>query len=1381
MLKFFGPFCRNALLYTTTREFFLWILLFCGVSTVNATAITPGWSLVGNPSYATLDVAALLGDPNKVNSVWKWVPGAGGTTGNWAFYTPALPDGGQSYAMSKNFRTLLRIDPGDGFWINAKTAFNLVLPAATPINSQDFSAAGKLPVASGWNLLSVGDNVDPRAFNNVLGAPAPAMKAGLNLRSLWAWNKGDALTGKLPGWFFYAPLPDNDGSLVSVIENKGYFDFFSQGKLLDGATGFWVNAINGNGLPVSDRGSGQIVLPNSSLVDGLVSFWHLDGDWRDAMGRHDLTPATAGGFSSDGYPHGGANQVYGPTGSDTGNGATNAEFTVLPEDAGVTLSGWTFLPDNGTGGGLFGWKGAAWGDPNFFVGIAWGFIWVYFGATNDGAVIQYPRIGDTCWHNLTLVLPAGFRTGKPFKFYLDGVETAPVNISSSATGGAFLGAGTSLWGSPFEVGQFVDPAGVGSSGSSSARNMKLDEIGVWKRALNDAEIATISAPQGSGKACLNAPPPNWAPGPRSVPPATPPVPQLDLGVHILTNDSIAVITDPNPWLKQRITADSGTYLTAMEKVRSQIPAWFPAQSYDLAAREAITRYRPPILAALSTPAHFTVARDGVTLQAVASYSLWPQSTREFLAPGFDAGGTQQHTTSSEVVYYSYLKLSQPMQSGAIYVVTDEWGGKYSFIYDEVKSLSWAIKVNQIGYQSDSHEKIAYFGSWQGAAGGALDLTRFEVTPQSFNLRREADNTVVYSGSIVFRADESQYFTVPPWNTDTIALSGERVYQADFSAFNTPGRYYVQAAGIGRSWSFEIGPNALGEAFYTYTRGLYHQRCSALDPARTPWARGDIHHPTYQALHPTELGAYADNTAQGWGFTDETGAFPSGMDAFTVISATATSEVALADSGEWHDAGDFSRDGMGHVRTVEYLSLAYLLFPQNFSDNQLNIPESGNGLPDILDEAVWGMDYWRRLQEPDGRVGLYVEASSHPQIGDPGQDTQPYYRGLATRNSSLQYAENAARLVRALNLASTTLKSSNPAGAQLARNLATVFLDSAQRAYRFGMTDYQTLPRISISFPYNGHTISWIEPATQDSGAQVKALVQLWLASGDTAYYDAMNTAAMTTIFKSNVDSLYWRDSSVDYVDVALAPASFPSGWSDYVRAGIVMTADNWLGWQATNAYRNLWYTPGQGYFTLMGWGNNEFDPAMHLLAAWVVTGDDRYRAGMTHMTNWMIGANPQGRSLTTGLGSNHVVAPLHLPSMVDRIDEAVPGITIYGYTFGIPLGARQVVYGLYDTPIPGMAYDGVNLAQLPPPWNNTALSMTDVSNILYSKFVLWRNLVTLEGANVPQTEFTVTSPMGAAVLISGALMGAGWQPSAALINRQPKSAAQLRDMLWYQP
>ena len=1078
---------------------------------------------------------------------------------------------------------------------------------------------------------------------------------------------------------------------------------------------------------------------------GLVGYWPLDGDWRDTVGGHDLAPSIQSGFSPAAQLRGNDNRSYGPTKSNSGNGARCESFTSISETNGVTLEGWVWLPDDSSSGLLFGFGARTWDQPNLTVTAGWGFIWVYLGSKGDGAVVQYPRIGDTCWHHLALVLPKGFRDGIPFRFYLDGVETPNIGIDSSHSGGAFLTKDATLFGSPFGIGDFNEGY------------MRVDEVRLWERELTAPEIATVAKPRGIGSLCENAPPPNWAPGPRFVSPENEPPKALTLGVHVLTDDTIAVITDPNPFLKERILADCGKYLRAMETNRQYLPLWFPASEYDLATWDVIIHYRPGIFDALSGSNHFTLSSSLAAHQKVTTLSLWPQATREFRTPNLADAGGDVHTTSSENVYYTFLKLPQPMESGTSYQIQDAWGNSTNWTYDERRTISWAIKVNQLGYLPDAPEKFAYLGSWLGASGGALNVSRFDGKP--FFVCRESDDAPEFEGTIRFRGDE----TAP---THGVILSGEVVYQLDFSPLTKPGRYYIRVPGAGRSWAFELGQNAIGEAFYSYLRSLYHQRCgTSLSPDHTAWPRGDAHTNTFKDLLPTEFDAFSDHSAEGWGLMDASGHYPTNFhEIFQIVADTATTNLLQDVRGGWHDAGDFDREG-AHLKVVEDFVESFLMFPANFTDGQANIPESGNGIPDILDEAAWGVEVWRRAQEPDGRVALTIEATSHPQIADPAKDTQPYYLGLASHNSSVLYAEHAARLARGLSSAG-------------ASNQASLYLESARRAYAFATEDST---RIVAQITDPDGLFTWTEPPHVSPGAKAKALVQLWLASGDSCYYNEIDTTNCFNAFKGEVDSLYWRTFAFDFIDVALAPDKFPDGWGSMTRAAILSNADGWLQWQQAHAYRKLWYAPGEGYFPLMGWGNNDFMYIRNLVAAWRLTDDARYRAAALNAVDWMHGANPQGRVNTTGLGQNFVVNPLHLPSDSDGIDEAVPGICIYGYSFGIVFDARTKVFGLFASPDAGRGFNGAALAQMPPPWSNPGLSTTQIADILYANMPLWRNLWALEAANPPQMEFTITETQGPAAAVTGCLLGPGWQPTPALQNRRPRTDAELQDSRWFHP
>lgn len=203
--------------------------------------VSQGWSLLGNSTSLPLNVASSFSDETKVASVWKWSP----ATGKWGFFTPALS--GQAlidYAAANSYEILATIGSGEGYWVNAKTAFTIFLPAAGAIPSTNFqpsgavSAGGANALHSGWSLIATGDSPSPAQFSAVIAA-AQSTPPAATLTSLWAW---DAAQQK---WYLWAPSLANDGSLADYLGSRGYLDFSTMPTAPNGTlsptTGFWAN------------------------------------------------------------------------------------------------------------------------------------------------------------------------------------------------------------------------------------------------------------------------------------------------------------------------------------------------------------------------------------------------------------------------------------------------------------------------------------------------------------------------------------------------------------------------------------------------------------------------------------------------------------------------------------------------------------------------------------------------------------------------------------------------------------------------------------------------------------------------------------------------------------------------------------------------------------------------------------------------------------------------------------------------------------------------------------------------------------------------------------------------------------------------------------
>jgi hypothetical protein len=189
--------------------------------------VAQGWNLLGNSLNQPMSVATVFADPMIVTTVWKWDVTASG----WQFYAPSMDATSlQAYTKSKGYGLLSAINPGEGYWVNAKTAGSL---GAQP--GSLFSLTAK-NLMLGWNLVATGDDVSPSFLNSSLSdIPPSAGTTPLNLTTLWAWNN------PLSRWYFYSPLLDSNGGLANYIASKGYLDFTQQGKTLGNGTGFWVN------------------------------------------------------------------------------------------------------------------------------------------------------------------------------------------------------------------------------------------------------------------------------------------------------------------------------------------------------------------------------------------------------------------------------------------------------------------------------------------------------------------------------------------------------------------------------------------------------------------------------------------------------------------------------------------------------------------------------------------------------------------------------------------------------------------------------------------------------------------------------------------------------------------------------------------------------------------------------------------------------------------------------------------------------------------------------------------------------------------------------------------------------------------------------------
>jgi endoglucanase len=271
-----------------------------------------------------------------------------------------------------------------------------------------------------------------------------------------------------------------------------------------------------------------------------------------------------------------------------------------------------------------------------------------------------------------------------------------------------------------------------------------------------------------------------------------------------------------------------------------------------------------------------------------------------------------------------------------------------------------ILVDQFGYRPDD-AKVAVVRNPQ--VGFDKDA-KFEPGTQ-YEVRRAGDGAIVIRGPV--RA----------WNGGSLeASSGDNGWWFDFSEVNVPDRYFVyDVQKKVRSPTFSIHRAVYRSVLVAAVRTFYYQRSGFAK--RTPFAD-----PCWSDT-AAYLGANQDGQAHD--VTDR------------------ENPAKIRDmSGGWFDAGDTNKYVTFAGQAVHQLLTAYSEHPRVFTDD-FNIPESGNGLPDLIDEVKWEVDWLKKMQYADGSVALKVGAIKQNLPSPPSSDKLPRFYVPACTSSTIAAA------------------------------------------------------------------------------------------------------------------------------------------------------------------------------------------------------------------------------------------------------------------------------------------------------------------------------------------------------------------------------------------
>ncbi|MGE7775495.1 glycoside hydrolase family 9 protein [Chitinophaga sp. NPDC101104] len=482
-----------------------------------------------------------------------------------------------------------------------------------------------------------------------------------------------------------------------------------------------------------------------------------------------------------------------------------------------------------------------------------------------------------------------------------------------------------------------------------------------------------------------------------------------------------------------------------------------------------------------------------------------------------------------------------------------------------------------------------------------------------------------------------FFITTPDGNDTVfrgvlqpeklsQYSASRVRMADFSALEKKGRFVLRVPGMAASYPFGIGDAPYRDLAAAVLKGFYFQRASMPLEARYAgkWARPAGHPDTRVLVHPSA----AD------------GKRPAG--------------TVIASPGGWYDAGDYNKYIVNSGITMYMLLSAYEIFPAYFDRLDINIPESGNGVPDILDESLYNLRWMLTMQDPnDG--GVYhkcTNAGFDKMVMPHNASTQPRYVVQKSSTAAYDFAAVMAMASRIYR----PFEDQFPGLADSCSRAAVRAWDWAER-------------HTGATYLYNQKEINRkTKPAIQtgEYGDRNSADERFW------AYMELV-TAVGGQKFDST-DELHTGYALPNWYTVETL-----GHWSAYRHPAkplhkkgmgelFIRQADQLIRSSEKNAFGTVMgQTPAD-----FNWGGNSNAATQGILLvyAYLATQNRIYLDHALSNLDYLLGRNATGYCFVTGFGEKRPMHPHHRPSVADGVADPVPGLLVGGPNIRMEDGAR---------------------------------------------------------------------------------------------------------------
>jgi endoglucanase len=465
--------------------------------------------------------------------------------------------------------------------------------------------------------------------------------------------------------------------------------------------------------------------------------------------------------------------------------------------------------------------------------------------------------------------------------------------------------------------------------------------------------------------------------------------------------------------------------------------------------------------------------------------------------------------------------------------------------------------------------------------------------ETFRLRRTSDNSVVFQGLLA-----------PPQGDPE---TGDQVWAADFSALRQPGIFYLEVPGVGRSFAFAVNNNVFERTYYLAMRAFYGQRCGTavnLGPEFPGYSHPACH--LHGEFHPSSGAVGPRNNLGGW-----------------------------------HDAGDYGRYMVNSGVTTGALLWAWEIYGPRLRHIQLRIPESGNGTPDILNEARWNLEWMLKMQDGDGGVWHKQTSENFPGFVSPEQDTLP---SEVIGTGSFPYKSTCATADLAA-VAAIAARVYRPYDAKFAERA----LQAARRAWAWAAK----YPNVTFKNPPGVSTGEYADANCGDERAWAAA--ELWRTTGDAEYHGfflARYAELLPSLDSPPVENWNAMGPKALWTYALSARKGADAGAVRAIRARILAAANAIVARTRANPYHVSLKT--SDYV----WGSNGIaaEYGMELLIANVLEPDPRFADAARDNLHYLLGRNTFSLSWVTQVGEHSFQHPHHRPSGDGKHAQPWPGL-----------------------------------------------------------------------------------------------------------------------------